>query len=131
MSQASDKPNKDQGNATPPQAAGEQQRPQVKIDDSHAIAAYANFCRVTGTPEELIIDFGLNPQPFGVPTDPVPISQRIVTNFYTAKRMLAALQLTIQRHEATFGVLETDVQKRVVGGAQRPQAVPTPPTDPK
>jgi hypothetical protein len=72
---------------------------------------------VTGTPEELIIDFGLNPQPFGVPAHPIPVTQRIITNFYTAKRMLHALQLTIQRHEATFGVLETDVQKRVRTGA--------------
>jgi len=103
---------KSPGQAQP--AAG--QRPQVKIDDSKAIASYANFCRVTGTPEELIIDFGLNPQPFGIPTEPVAITQRIVTNFYTAKRMLHALQLTLQRHEAAFGVLETDVQKRVVPG---------------
>ena len=66
--------------------------------------------------EELIIDFGLNPQPFGVPAHPIPVTQRIITNFYTAKRMLHALQLTIQRHEATFGVLETDVQKRVRPG---------------
>jgi len=44
---------------------------------------YTNFCRVTGTPEELIIDFGLNPQPFGVPTVPIAITQRIVTNFFT------------------------------------------------
>jgi hypothetical protein len=28
--------------------------------------------------------------------------------------MLHALQLTVQRHEQAFGVLETDVQKRVV-----------------
>jgi len=89
------------------------QRVQVQIDDSKALALYANFCRVTGTPEELIIDFGLNPQPFGVPTEPIPVTQRIITNFFTAKRMLHALQLTLQRHEATFGVLETDVQKRV------------------
>jgi hypothetical protein len=94
-----------------------QQRVQVEIDDSKAMALYANFCRVTGTPEELIIDFGLNPQPFGLPTHPIPVTQRIITNFYTAKRMLHALQLTIQRHEATFGVLETDVQKRVRTGA--------------
>ena len=93
------------------------QRVQVEIDDSKAMALYANFCRVTGTPEELIIDFGLNPQPFGVPTHPIPVTQRIITNFFTAKRMLHALQLTIQRHEATFGVLETDVQKRVRPGA--------------
>ncbi|MEN6405336.1 MAG: DUF3467 domain-containing protein [Thermoguttaceae bacterium] len=88
-------------------------RPQIQIDDSKVTATYANFCRVTGTPEELIVDFGLNPQPFGVPTGPIPVTQRIVTNFYTAKRMLQALAMTIQRHEATFGVLETDVQKRV------------------
>ena len=97
-----------------PQAA--QQRVQVEIDDSKVMALYANFCRVTGTPEELIIDFGLNPQPFGVPAHPIPVTQRIITNFYTAKRMLHALGLTIQRHEGTFGVLETDVQKRVRPG---------------
>ena len=59
-----------------------------------------------GHTEELIIDFGLNPQPFGVPTAPIAITQRIVTNFFTAKRMLQALVMTIQRHEATFGVIE-------------------------
>ncbi len=111
-----------------PQQAPQQQqaqRVQVQLDDSKAVACYANFCRVTGTPEELIIDFGLNPQPFGVPTSPIPITQRIITNFYTAKRMLHALQLTIQRHEATFGVLEIDVQKRVRPGLmQQAQAQP-------
>ncbi|MCA9259136.1 MAG: DUF3467 domain-containing protein, partial [Planctomycetales bacterium] len=69
-----------------PQAQPGAEAPRVKIDDSHAACSYANFCRVTGTPEELIIDFGLNSQPFGVPVDPVQISQRIVTNYYTAKR---------------------------------------------
>ena len=77
------------------------------------MSPYANFCRVTGTPEEMIIDFGLNPQPFNVPSQPVAICQRIVTNFYTAKRLWHALAVTLQRHESTFGVLETDVQKRV------------------
>jgi hypothetical protein len=98
--------------------AGAQQRqmPQrIDVDDTRAISAYANFCRVTGTPEELIVDFALNPQPMGMPTQPVVISQRIVTNYYTAKRMLHALQLTIHRHEQAFGVLEIDINKRVVG----------------
>jgi hypothetical protein len=93
--------------------ARQPQRTQVQIDDSKAVANYANFCRVTGTPEELILDFGLNPQPVGVPTQPIVITQRIIANFYTAKRMLQALQMTVQRQEATFGVLETDVQRRV------------------
>lgn len=91
----------------------QQQAPQVRFDDSKVTATYANFCRVTGTPEELIIDFGLNPQPIGFPTNPIVVTDRIVTNFYTAKRMLFALQATVQRHEQAFGVLEIDVQKRV------------------
>lgn len=124
--ESGDKPAAESGDK--PSAAPQQQprqRVQVQIDDSKVFAAYANFCRITGTPEELIIDFGLNPQPFGIPTDPIPVNQRIITNFFTAKRMLHALQLTIQRHEATFGVLETDVQKRVrpgVMGSPPPQA---------
>jgi DNA-binding beta-propeller fold protein YncE len=105
------------GDAAKPTAGAEQPVQQrIEVDDSKAVSSYANFCRVTGTPEELIIDFGLNPQPFGMPVNPVAIAQRIVTNYYTAKRMLHALQLTVQRHEQAFGVLETDVQKRVVGG---------------
>ena len=113
--------------ASAPQAQPAQRPPQVQIDDSNTLASYANFCRVTGTPEELIIDFGLNPQPVGVPTQPIPVTQRIITNFYTAKRMLHALQLTVQRHEATFGVLETDVQKRVRPGARPAGARPAAP----
>jgi hypothetical protein len=75
--------------------------------------AYANFTRVTGKPEEIIFDFGLNPQPIGVPEDPIVINQRIVMNFYTAKRLVAAIQMSIDRHEQVFGTLETDVEKRV------------------
>ena len=96
------------------QAPAAQQRVRVEVEDKNADCTYANFCRVTGTPEELILDFGLNSQPFGVPTDPVVVKERIVTNYYTAKRMLQALHLSVQRHEQAFGVLETDVQKRVI-----------------
>ncbi len=102
----------------PAKGAGEQQQVRVQVEDKRAVCSYANFCRVTGTPEELIIDFGLNSQPFGVPSEAVVITQRIVTNYYTAKRMLHALHLSVQRHEQAFGVLEVDVNKRVV----RPQS---------
>ena len=97
--------------AAAPQA--QPQHVQVHVDDSRALANYANFCRVTGSPEELIVDFGLNPQPVGVPKDPIHVTQRVIMNFYTAKRLLAALQMSVQRHEAVFGVLETDIQKRL------------------
>ena len=90
---------------------------QISIDSSKAKMAYSNFCRVTGTPEELIVDFGLNSHPMGVEGPPVDISQRIVLNFFTAKRLLVALHMAVQRHEQAFGVLETDVQKRVLPSA--------------
>lgn len=114
--------------ATPQSSqANRPRRAPIQVDDSKAYAAYANFCRVSGTPEELILDFGLNPQPFGVPTEPIPINHRLIVNYYTAKRMLQALHMTIQRQEATFGVLETDVQKRVMPSAMRaPVSSPAP-----
>ncbi len=86
---------------------------QVQVDDVDSAADYANFCRISGTPEELLIDFGLNPQPMGTPSQPIVVTQRIVTNWHTAKRLLSVLQMTIARHEAVFGVLETDVQRRI------------------
>jgi hypothetical protein len=104
--------------AAAPQAQVHQQM-QVEVDDSHVTASYANFCRVTGSPEELIIDFGLNPQPVGVPKNPIGVTQRVIVNYYTAKRLLHALGLSVQRHEAVFGVLETDIQKRVKPMPQR------------
>ncbi|QDU57421.1 DUF3467 domain-containing protein [Aeoliella mucimassa] len=111
-------PEKPASETTPPAEGAAQQRARVEVTDKDAICSYANFCRVTGTPEELILDFGLNSQPYGVPSEPVEVKQRIVTNYYTAKRMLQALHMSVQRHEQAFGVLETDVQKRVVTKSQ-------------
>jgi hypothetical protein len=105
------------GEAAPSaQGDSQQQRVRVEVTDKDSVCSYANFCRVTGTPEELILDFGLNAQPYGVPSEPVEVKQRIVLNYFTAKRTLQALSLSVQRHEQAFGVLETDVQKRVTGG---------------
>ena len=78
--------------------------------------AYSNFCRVTATPEEVILDFGLNPQPFATGRQDVKANQRIVMNFYTAKRLLTALGMTIQRHEGMFGSIELDVRRRAGQG---------------
>ena len=125
---------KDSGKSkSEPAAEAQTQQPvQVQVEDENAVATYANFCRVTGSPEELIVDFGLNPQPIGVPKDPIQVKQRIIVNFFTAKRLLAALQMSVARHESVFGVLETDINKRVRPGltqnapAQAPAAAASP-----
>jgi hypothetical protein len=96
--------------AVPAEAAS---RP-IRLDDRNAVCSYSNFCRVTGTPEEMIIDFGMNGQPMGGNDRPIEVKQRVVLNFYTAKRLLHALHVSVKRHEDAFGMLETDVQKRVL-----------------
>jgi hypothetical protein len=98
--------------------AGGQPQPQFTVDTTAMSAAYANFCRVTGTPEELVLDFGLNTQMTPVPTEPVKLTHRLVMNYFTAKRLLGALHMAVQQHENTYGVLETDITKRAQKGAQ-------------
>jgi Protein of unknown function (DUF3467) len=103
------------------QTLAEPPRPEVRIDEAGASVCYANFCRVTGTPEELILDFGLNAQPMGGQTN-VEVRQRLIVNYFTAKRLFQALGMSIRRHESAFGVLETDVQKRVTSVVRRASA---------
>ncbi len=96
----------------PSEAAEKAQQQTIVVDDSNGASGYANFCRVSSTPEELILDLGVNPFAPGEVT--VKVSQRVIMNHYTAKRLLSALSLSLQRHEQTFGVLETDVRKRII-----------------
>ena len=99
---------------------------EVVVDDSGTRPSYSNFCRVTATPEEVILDFGLNTQPFATGRQDVKATERIVMNLYTAKRLLTAMGMTIQRHEQTFGSIELDVRRRVNPAQQQfsPPAAP-------
>src|SRR5271165_4260600 len=88
---------------------------EVLLNEKDAHAAYANFARVTATPEEVIVDFALNPNPFQSGKQEVKVTQRLIMNFYTAKRLCSALAMTLQRHEQTFGAIELDVRRRATG----------------
>ena len=110
----------------PEEAAQPAQQSEITLNDKTANSAYSNFARVTATPEEVIVDFGLNPNPFMQGKQEVVVTQRLIMNFYTAKRLLSALGMTLQRHEQTFGSVELDVRRRaqLLPGAQqglRPQ----------
>jgi hypothetical protein len=94
-------------------------RNPVEVDESHLMASYANFCRVSSTPEELILDLGLNPQPLNPVNRKVQMSQRVIMNHFTAKRLLLALSQAVQRYEQTFGELEIDVRNRVIDSAKQ------------
>ena len=86
---------------------------ELVVDDVEAHAGYANFCRVSSTPEELILDLGLNPTPYATGKVEVKVNQRIILNHFTAKRLYGALFQALQMHERNFGVVEVDVRKRV------------------
>src|SRR5262245_48447399 len=101
--------------------------PQFATDYSQLSAVYTNFCRVSVTPEELVLDFGLNTQMTPNPAEPIKLTHRVVMNFFTAKRLMNALLGVIGQHESAYGVLELDFQRRARAAAARPGGMPPPP----
>jgi Protein of unknown function (DUF3467) len=86
---------------------------RLEIATQGMASTYANFFRVAGTFEELLLDFGFHSGlVVGTQTEPAKITHRMIMTFPTAKRLLGALQAAIQRHEQAFGTVETDPQKR-------------------
>jgi len=75
-------------------------------------AAAANFCRVSVTPEELVLDFGINTQTEPNSTEPVRVTNRLVMDFSTAKRAWKAFHKVISEYEQGHGEIELDWQKR-------------------
>ena len=104
--------------ATDTERSATTQQVQQVMEPSDLEPLYANFARVSGLPEEMILDFGLNPQVAGGQPVAVKVSQRLVVNYYTAKRLWMALGAFLQRHEQAFGEIQIDVNKRVI--PQRP-----------
>jgi len=88
------------------------QMPQFPTDTTGLSTIYTNFCRVSVTPEELVLDFGLNTQVTPNPAEPIRLTHRVVMNFFTAKRLLNALLGVVSQHENAYGVLELDFQRR-------------------
>jgi hypothetical protein len=91
---------------------------EVQVDASQVSADYANFCRVTATPEEVLLDFGVNQAPFTKQEQKVVASHRLVLSYYTAKRLAIALEMSLQRHEKIFGPIELDVRRRAIGAGK-------------
>ena len=90
------------------------QQVRIELDDAGVEALYANLCRVSSTPEEVILDLAVNPNPMAQSNQKLRVTQRVILNHYTAKRLAALLSATVQRHEQAFGRLEVDVRKRLV-----------------
>ena len=101
------------------QAREQTGRQQVRLNiDEHAMqTCYANAFRTNATAEEVLLDFGVNlvnpaASQANQPEIMFQVSQRVIMNYYSAKRLAITLSQLIRRHEDQFGELEMDVSKR-------------------
>ncbi len=97
--------------ATPTQA---NQQIQVPINDADMKSLYVNFFRVSGNPDEVLLDMGLYSQVIAAAgPEPVDLSHRLIMNFVTAKKLAEVLRVVVARHEQQFGVVEVDTNRRL------------------
>ena len=75
-------------------------------DDSAMRTAYANVCKLHGTREEISLSFGSN-QSWQMARKEIRvlITDRIVLNPHTAKRLLVMLEQGMRDYESHFGKL--------------------------
>ena len=93
-----------------------QRQVRLRLDERNMQSTYANAFRANGTAEEVMLDFGLNvlnpAQQQEQPEIIFQVAQRVIMNYYSAKRLAITLGQIIRRHEQQFGELELDVAKR-------------------
>ena len=105
------------------------QQVRLRVDERNMGSTYANAFRTNGTAEEVMLDFGLNlvnvaaqqqQQQQGQQAQPeivFQVNERVVLNYYSAKRLAITLSQLIRKHEEQYGELELDVNKRRTGQA--------------
>ena len=96
-----------------------QQKIRVHIDERNLQTSYASGFRPVATAEEVMLDFGLNiirpsADKQGEREIIFQANNRIVINYYSAKRMALALGHIIRRYEQEFGEIELSAAKRRV-----------------
>jgi hypothetical protein len=97
-----------------------QQQIRMRLDERNMTSTYSNAFRTNGTAEEVMLDFGVNvmnpPAQGQQPEILFQVNQRVIMNYYSAKRLAITLSQLIRRHEEQFGELELDVAKRRAPG---------------
>lgn len=108
-----------ENNPSQPNPAAGQVR--IRVDERDMDTTYANSIRTSTTAEEVLLDFGLNAQSQprtdgdqpGQPEMLFKVNDRVIMNFYTAKRLAMSLSQIVRRHEEQFGELKLNPAERV------------------
>lgn len=100
---------------------------RLRINESNLTTSYSNAFRTNTSAEEVIVDFGMNllvpnpqgqQQPSGNSSQAVgeiqfQANNRVVMNYYTAKRLAVVLGQVVRQHEERFGELKLNASERV------------------
>ena len=96
---------------------GETREIKLRIDESEMQSCYANTFRADNTPDEVILDFGMNRNVPGRPDQMVfKVRQQLVLNWRGTKRLALTLANLVRQYEDRFGEIE------VTGGHAQPQS---------
>ena len=93
------------------------QKMRVAVDERSMSTSYANAFRANATAEEVVLDLGLNvtmtAQEQGAQPEAVfQVTNRVIMNYYSAKRLAITMGQIIRNHEQQYGELELDAAKR-------------------
>ncbi len=108
------------------------QQVRLRIDERNMTTNYANAFRTNAMAEEVMLDFGINlvvPNPqaqqggqagqqSGQQQPQADIvfqaNNRLILNYYAAKRLAISLGQVVRRHEEQFGELKLNAAERMV-----------------
>lgn len=87
------------------EAQAQRQPVRLTLDDRGVPNQSSDFWLINSTPEEVILSFGnTKAQESG----PVKITQKVVLNYYNAKRLLTALNQTVKGYERALESMDIE-----------------------
>lgn len=79
-------------------------------DSSQVKSTYANVCNVTGTREEVVLDFGVyHPWEQKAGAGGIELTNRVVLSPFAVKRLAMMLNTLTHEYEARYGKLDLNV----------------------
>lgn len=101
----------------------QQQNVQLHINEAKMETTYANMIRTSFTPEEVVLDFGMNlpiPTQDGQPAIMFNVGSRVVLNWRGAKRLAMNLAQVVRNYEEQNGTIDIgQAQQGGPGGGPR------------
>ena len=105
-----------------PEVNQEKTKVRLRVNQKDMITNYANSFRPVTSMDEVLIDFGINqtvPLNDGKEDSPkaeiiFDVSERVIMNFSTAKRLTIAMNQIITAYESKFGEIKLNPADRMI-----------------